>query len=319
MAASTHGFTVDEYLKRLRFDNDAIARLVSMGPCLEQLKEIYTRHLRTVPFENLDQHEHSAGEIAPSISRKTDTPCLVVAKSLNKIVRQGRGGFCFEINPCFHWLLNQMGYQARFSLCDVGCQGGIPTHLLILVSWPSCPCEYLVDPGFGDPSRIPLALSSSHEIVTDECGDDFQFVAGQDVHLPESGAYPRLAASAERPTVVLMKKPSAPALMRRRDFVPDAPIPERQFKPMYRFAVEDDLEVDCEEFIKGLQHVLTSPDVFFTQKRFCAMATEGGHITLASNRLKFVHAGAVVREEPLETEDQWRAALRAHFQVELQP
>lgn len=315
------GITVAAYLRRLGLEDEAADRVLALGPSLEQLTEIYIKHLRTVAFENLNQHAHKAGETAPAIPNRTEEYSLSQAQFLQKIVGEGRGGFCFEINACFQWLLHQLGYRARLSLADVGCRGGVPSHIAILTSWEGSSDEYLVDPGFGDPARLALPLSALHDTFTDETGNEFQLVPGEEITLPETGAYHRLKADAEKPTLVLMKRSAAPAQERHRDWV-DAPpeVPAApEFRPMYRFAVEDDLPIDCEECQAGLHHVLTLDSIFFTQKRLVVVATEGGHVALCNNRVKFVQAGAETREEPFETEDQWRDALKTHFSMELQP
>lgn len=116
-----------------------------------------------------------------------------------------------------------------------------------------------------------------------------------------------------------MKRDAVPANCRMQvDWLGGPPEP-REWKPMYRFAVEDDLAIDCEENVAGLHGVLTWEWLFFAQKRLCVVATEGGHITLCNNRVKFVHKDAETREEPLETEDKWRNALKTYFNIELQP
>ncbi|MBP1995307.1 arylamine N-acetyltransferase family protein [Paenibacillus eucommiae] len=106
------------------------------------LAELQERHLHTVPYENLD--------ILQRIPLSLDIQAL-----LGKIVVKRRGGFCFELNALFAWLLQELGYpvtsfMARFwrnetqlppkrrhqvlqvqadngfYLCDVGVGGIVP-------------------------------------------------------------------------------------------------------------------------------------------------------------------------------------------------
>jgi len=60
----------------------------------------------------------------------------------------------------------------------------------------------------------------------------------------------------------------------------------------------------------------TSPRSSFTQKRVCTRATPEGRITLANGKL-IVTTNGVHEERSLNGEEEWRAALRQHFEVEL--
>jgi N-hydroxyarylamine O-acetyltransferase len=60
----------------------------------------------------------------------------------------------------------------------------------------------------------------------------------------------------------------------------------------------------------------TSPQSSFTQKRVCTLATTTGRMTLRDDRLIITENGTK-REEPIDTDDAWRATLREKFGVEL--
>ncbi|HLE74088.1 MAG TPA: arylamine N-acetyltransferase, partial [Anaerolineales bacterium] len=65
---------------------------------LESLRGLQLAHMLSVPFENLD--------IVPL--RK---PIHLDEESLwDKIVERRRGGFCYELNGLFAWLLKQIGF-----------------------------------------------------------------------------------------------------------------------------------------------------------------------------------------------------------------
>merc|ERR1712183_1033844 len=87
-------------------------------------------------------------------------PSIDVSVSLTKIVVERRGGFCFEINSAFAWMLRKLGYNVRISLSHVMTPGGpVPGHLCLLVDGLDPACALLVDPGFGDAPRVPIPLS----------------------------------------------------------------------------------------------------------------------------------------------------------------
>jgi N-hydroxyarylamine O-acetyltransferase len=102
-----------------------------------------------VPFENLALH---LGE-----------PVVLTEDALvDKIVRRGRGGFCYELNGAFAALLGALGFEVRLLAASVFGDDGTLTpvfdHLALLVELDE---RYLADVGFGahavHPLRIELA------------------------------------------------------------------------------------------------------------------------------------------------------------------
>ncbi|XP_030582207.1 arylamine N-acetyltransferase, pineal gland isozyme NAT-10-like isoform X1 [Archocentrus centrarchus] len=83
---------LDEYFKRIGFSGSYDK------PDLATLKLIHRQHIMCIPFENLSIH---CGE------RIT----MDLEVIFNKIVRRNRGGWCFENNSLFGWVLRQMGYD----------------------------------------------------------------------------------------------------------------------------------------------------------------------------------------------------------------
>ncbi|XP_062335455.1 arylamine N-acetyltransferase 2-like [Osmerus eperlanus] len=80
-----------KYLHRIGYENPAVATL-------DVLRCVHRCHLMTVPFENLTVH--SGGRV------RLELPLLY-----NKIVNLRRGGFCFENNGIFSWLLSEIGFE----------------------------------------------------------------------------------------------------------------------------------------------------------------------------------------------------------------
>ncbi len=116
-------------------------------PTLAFLERLHERHLLRVPFENLNIH----------LKRpiRLDIPSL-----FDKIVRQKRGGFCYELNHLFHWLLRSLGYDSILVSARVRTdQGGFSPefdHLALIVTLDE---PYLADVGFGNAFRRPLPIS----------------------------------------------------------------------------------------------------------------------------------------------------------------
>jgi N-hydroxyarylamine O-acetyltransferase len=114
---------------------------------LATLAELQRRHLLTVPFENL--------------SVLYGEPIVLEERQLYaKVVERRRGGFCYELNGLFAWLLRILGYRVDRIAAEVydrsAGQFGLPFDHMALIVHLDRP--YLVDVGFGDSARTPLPL-----------------------------------------------------------------------------------------------------------------------------------------------------------------
>ncbi|WP_447789296.1 arylamine N-acetyltransferase family protein [Pseudomonas farris] len=138
------------YLQRLGFD-------APPAPTLEALRQLQLRHTGAFPFENLTT---LMGE-----------PVLIDLPSIEqKVLHDGRGGYCYELNNLFLALLQTLGFDAR------GITGrvvmGQPegawtarTHRLSLVTLDGV--RYITDVGFGGMvTTAPLMLDTEAEQFT---------------------------------------------------------------------------------------------------------------------------------------------------------
>ncbi len=127
------------YLERLGVDQPG-------PPTHALLTELQVRHLLTVPFENLDSFHHR--EV------RTD-----LEWSVPKIVDRGRGGWCFELNGAFGWLLTELGFEVDTISCRVMDDDGWGPpldHCANIVSLDGQ--RWFVDVGFGDFCIVPIPL-----------------------------------------------------------------------------------------------------------------------------------------------------------------
>lgn len=83
------------------------------------------------------------------------------------------------------------------------------------------------------------------------------------------------------------------------------------WKGMYRFTLQPR---QLQEFAAMCHYHQTSPDSSFTRKRLCTRATPAGRITLSEMKLVLNQNGDK-RERMLASEEEWRAALRQHFEI----
>jgi N-hydroxyarylamine O-acetyltransferase len=170
---------VDRYLERIGYPG-------SREPTLATLTELHRAHLLTVPFENLDI----------ALGRP-----LVLDRAANyaKIVDRRRGGWCYELNGMFGWLLEQLGFPVTLLGSRVtGHTTSVDlAHLLLLVDLDE---PYIADVGFGDGSSlvpIPLAdvadgtIPCGHQDIvftlTPRTLEDFQEMCTYQQASPESG------------------------------------------------------------------------------------------------------------------------------------
>jgi N-hydroxyarylamine O-acetyltransferase len=129
-------------LHRIRFDGGA-------RPDLATLRALHRAHQYAVPFENLDVQLRR-----PVV--------LDLEPNYDKIVRQRRGGWCYEMNCVMGWALNEIGFEVmRMSAGVMREQAGdaqLGNHLCLLVCLDQ---PYLVDVGFGGSLAEPLPLRAS--------------------------------------------------------------------------------------------------------------------------------------------------------------
>jgi N-hydroxyarylamine O-acetyltransferase len=85
------------------------------------------------------------------------------------------------------------------------------------------------------------------------------------------------------------------------------------WNPQYRFTLQP---FQYEDFAEMCRYHQTSPDSPFTQRRTCSLAMPDGRITLTDMRLITTVRGER-QERALATQDEYAAALRDHFGVEL--
>jgi carbon-monoxide dehydrogenase large subunit len=127
-----------------------LARLGVQRPSVDLagLSALMQAHMQNVPFENLD------------IVNRRPRP-LSTRGALEKIAKDHRGGFCYEVNEAFRALLQHLGFTVRRiegRVWQPAAQnfGAAFDHLALVVTLPAG--DYLVDVGYGDSNRTPLRL-----------------------------------------------------------------------------------------------------------------------------------------------------------------
>lgn len=134
---------IDAYLDRIGYDGPREATA-------DTLRALQERHLLSVPFENLDIH--------------WKRPIVVdTRRFLDKIIRERRGGFCYELNGAFAWLLRELGFDVKLLQAQVpsasGELGPPFDHMALLVN-----DAWLADVGFGDFAMHPIPIKEFDQV-----------------------------------------------------------------------------------------------------------------------------------------------------------
>lgn len=233
MSSGQQQADVDGYLARL-----GMARPLAAD--LETLRRLTLAHLVAVPFENLDI----------TLGQRID---LDERKLVEKVVLRRRGGFCYELNGAFAWLLTSLGYRVS------RLQGGVRResgkgygpafdHLVLQVDLEE---PWLVDVGFGDGPIAPLRLSTEE---------------------PQKDGRREWRIARDGDARVVEQKTAA------------------GFKALYRF---ESGAHPLDAFAGMCAWHQTSPESYFRRGRVCSITTPNGRVTLAEGRLVITEGGSV--------------------------
>src|SRR5579872_7296918 len=136
---------VESYFKRIDYRDTPAADL-------RTLRALHLRHAQTIPFENLN----------PLLR----LPVRLDLESLEqKLIHDGRGGYCFEQNRLFSQVLRHLGYRVTDLAARViwNAPPDAPIrarqHMLLRVDLDES--SYLADVGFGGLTlTVPLRLQT---------------------------------------------------------------------------------------------------------------------------------------------------------------
>ncbi|XP_075140336.1 arylamine N-acetyltransferase 2-like [Leptodactylus fuscus] len=240
----------------------------SMQPSLSKLRILHRHHVLSVPFENLSIH--SGEKIIPNISWIYD-----------KIVLRKRGGFCYENNGLFLWVLQELGYQPRVLSGRVkdevtGVYGPQFDHLILTAEVDGR--RWLCDVGFGDGIIEPVPLEAGWEEKQD------------------TGVY-RLRVEGDE------------WFMQKKE--------DKVWSSLYKFTLA---ERTYEDFREMCEYHQTKPNSFFAKKTFCSQLLPTGRLTYMGHRLissKYTEEGGSVKTTQELTEEEIPDLLRDKFGIVL--
>jgi len=130
------------YLERIDYGR-------TVEPDFATLVALQEAHVCSVPFENLDV------QLGRPLS-------IRIEDAYEKIVINGRGGWCYEQNGLFGWVLSEIGFGVTRIAASVMREKTGDTseasHLCLLVTTSESDTKYLVDVGFGGSMLRPIPL-----------------------------------------------------------------------------------------------------------------------------------------------------------------
>ncbi len=249
---------VNTYLERINYNG-------STAPTAQTLQALQYAHLLAVPFENLSIH--------------IKEPVVLDDGALfDKVVKRRRGGFCYELNGLFSWLLRELGFDVVKISASVARDSGEYTpdfaHMTLMVTLDE---RWLVDVGFGDTFRRPLRIDQLAE-------------------QPQEGATYQIRPNDKYLTLYERKTGG-------------------DWKPHYRFTLDT---YNYPDYAYMCHHYQVSPDSHFRQGRVCTRITPDGRVTLSEMNLIRTWLDGHREEQALASEEQFHQVLMEQFDIQLQ-
>ena len=259
-AAPTESIDLHAYLER-------IGTRTPVAPNLQTLRTIIAAHVATIPFENLD----------PFLGI---SPALDIASVQRKLVRDGRGGYCFEQNRLLSDALRAIGFHVTDLAARVlwgQSEDAITarTHMLLRVEADGKP--WLADVGFGGNTPTgPLQLVPDIEQATPH--EPFRLIRRNDSD------------------------------WRLQLFAADA------WQTLYRFDLQPQFPAD---YRISNYWTSTNPDSHFVTGISAARAPAGRRLTLRNRQFTEHTTGGETTKRTLATAAEIRAVLQEEFRIRL--
>ncbi|WNI22796.1 arylamine N-acetyltransferase [Streptomyces sp. ITFR-16] len=266
---AAHALDLDAYLARIGWSGER-------RPTAAVLRSVHRAHALGIPFENVD----------PVLGT---VPSLALSDLEAKLVRGGRGGYCYEHNSLFAAALRALGFEVTLLCARVQLGAGPDdirprTHMLMLVRAAGEPDPYLADVGFGAAGSLlePIAL-----------------VAGAELH--DAPRRHRLVQPPHDGPLELWQ------LQTRTD--------EGQWQAQYAFTVEP---FEAPDFEVINWHIATNPRSPFAHRLYVQRTTGDAHLALAGRTLTVTpHDGGAREERELADGAEVENVLAGLFTIRL--
>jgi N-hydroxyarylamine O-acetyltransferase len=233
---------------------------------LDTLRALHLHHTQAIAFENLDP---LSGHTV-----KLDLPSLE-----GKLVRGGRGGYCYEHNLLFSHILQELGFRVTGLAARVlwnAPEGAIRprSHMLLRVDFGAEP--YIADVGFGVQTLTgPLHLV--RDVVQPTPHEPYRII-GQD-----------------------------------GDFLLQAQVRDT-WKSLYRFDLQQQIQVDYEV---SSWYLCNHPQSPFVTSLMVGRPVPGARFSLSDNQLTVRPLIGHTEQRRLGSAEEIRTALQTHFGLQV--
>jgi N-hydroxyarylamine O-acetyltransferase len=249
---------IDAYLARIGYAG-------SRAATLQTLRALHALHPAAIAFENLD----------PLMGRRVHLDPAVLER---KLVREKRGGYCFEQNGLFASALTALGFSVTGHAARVYIKqepGKIRrSHMLLKVDLPDGP--YIADVGFG-----AWALSGPLRLLDES----------------------------------VQETPHGPCRVGRADDHFDVQtIVDGEWTRLYRFLLEEQMPQDYEV---SNWYCATHPESRFTYELMVARVPSGGRLGMLNNRLSIHHPDGGTERRELKSAREIADVLENEFAIVL--
>lgn len=245
------------YLRRIHWCGTEAASL-------QNLTAMQRQHLLCIPYENLDL--------------LNGVPVSLTPEALfQKIVLDHRGGYCFELQGAFYYLLKGLGYEVKQYAGRFMDEPGViqmRRHRILVVSLSGK--RYVCDVGVrSESSRIPLELTEG---------------------LEQSDGISRYRYE---------KDPFYGWVLMQKE-------PGKAWKPLLGFTEEEQIDAD---YVMPSFYCEKHPDSTFNKFMKISIFTPDSDLTIVGNTFKVYRSGRVVKHQELRTNQEAVALLEDTFGI----
>jgi len=251
---------VAKYFKRLGL----VQNLDDIQLDIELLKMIQYAHVMNIPYENID--------IVNNIQLDLNND-----KLFEKMIDNNRGGYCFEINSLFNWLLQELGYRTTSFLARyLRGTTEIPMrrHRVIAVESDLIDGRILCDAGVGERApRFPLIIDEG--LIQEQFDETYRFEKDEFLGWVLTDFY------------------------------------KKEWKPFFSFTEEKQLDIDYE---MPSFYCERHPESGFNKTIMTAIKTPNGRKTIDDKAFRIFEPNKVT-EILIENDEMLNKILNEHFYI----
>ncbi len=249
---------INEYCQRIGYQNEVVVN----EDCL---KELHRYHVMSIPFEAIDV------QLGRRIELKLDS-------IFHKVVKQNRGGYCYELNLLFQAMLSEIGFESYLISARIFNNqefGPEFDHMAIVVKLQE---YWLVDVGYGDLFIEPILLK---------------------VDYPQEDKFKTYKIENFGSNGFVLKE----SLKGKSEFI-----------LKYQFS---NIPRTIDEFEAQNNWKQTSKDSYFVKNMICTLPTQNGRYSILNTIYK-VRIGTAVKEIEIKGKTKMKEILNSHFNIKIE-